>query len=248
MYSLFVMLGIGLAVLIAWRQPRRDGYTPDQRQTLRLAAIIGAIVGAYLLELPADLLGWTAPPPPGLEDLRPLGGRTVLGGLLGGWIAVEFAKWRRGLRQPSGDAFALPLAAALACGRLGCAFAGCCAGAVCEGEPWWTWRDAHGQARFPVQLAETAFHALVAIVIAICLTRGWGRGRLLAGYLAAYGLLRFALEGLRLHPPVLGPLTWYQVLALALVGLAGGTWWARRPRSMPPSLAGSDANVPPGHA
>ena len=119
-YGLCVALGLILA-FAAQRLQRDD--RPDlapHRQALLLAAVIGAVTGAYLLELPADLFGWTWRPPLLPADAMPLGGRTVLGGLLGGWLAVEAIKWRRGIRGATGDRFALPLALALTSGRIGC--------------------------------------------------------------------------------------------------------------------------------
>lgn len=154
LYPIFVATGIGLAALAATRQPPTPGLDADQRTRLSMAAVMGAVFGAYLLQLPADLLGWNAPLPASMPtDVLPLGGRTVLGGLLGGWLAVELAKRLNHITAPSGDGFALPLAIALAVGRLGCASAGCCAGQVCTAH-WWAWHDALGTPRLPVQLVE----------------------------------------------------------------------------------------------
>nr|MBA3687064.1 hypothetical protein [Planctomycetota bacterium] len=77
-YPVWVGLGIALAALISARQTPLPGISPMARLRLALAATIGAILGAYLFELPADLLGWAAPIP-GSDDPLPLGGRTVLG-------------------------------------------------------------------------------------------------------------------------------------------------------------------------
>lgn len=224
-YPLCILIGLALAAWAGSRQPPTPGIDPALRARLAFAAVIGAILGAYLLQLPADLLGWAAPAPDGLEGTLPLGGRTVLGGLLGGWVGVEVAKRVLQVTQPTGDGFALPLAIALACGRVGCALAGCCQGVACA--PTW-WAIAHdGVARVPVPLIEAAFHALAALALWCAARRRWAPGRRLAIYLAVYAVLRFALEFQREHPPAFLALTWYQWLALALFALAGGTWWAR---------------------
>ena len=227
-YFLCVVLGLLLAALAARWQPRSVALPAHQRQVVAVAALVGAIVGAYGLQLPADLAGWNAPPPPGAAgDALPLGGRTVLGGLLGGWLAVEAAKWGIGIRRPTGGDFALPLAIALCCGRFGCLSAGCCAGEPCAAA-WYATVDAAGTPRWPVQLLEAAFHGLAAVVLALAARRRWAPERRLAAYLAAYAVVRFLLEFWRQHPPVLGGLSWHQLLAVALFALAGGTWWARR--------------------
>jgi phosphatidylglycerol:prolipoprotein diacylglycerol transferase len=229
LYTVCVALGIALAALAARWQGEPVGLSRGQRSALLLWAVGGAILGAYGLQLPADLLGFAAPPPPGLHapDAAPLGGRTVLGGLLGGWLAVELGKRRLGVRMPTGDAFALPLAVALGCGRLGCAAAGCCAGVRCAPH-WWACVDAAGAPRLPVQIGEAAVHFAAAIVLAVAARRGLARGRRLAGYLALYAVVRFLLEFARENPPVLLGLSWHQLLAVALLLLAGGTWWRRR--------------------
>lgn len=227
-YFGWVAIGLLAATAAARWQRNPTGLDADRRSRLMLAAAGGSILGAYLLQLPADLFGFSAPPPPGASgDALPLGGRTVLGGLLGGWFAVEFAKRALGIRQPTGDGFALPLAIALGCGRLGCLAAGCCAGERCEAA-WWAATDAEGRSRVPVQAIEALFHGIAALTLAILVRRPRRRpGTLLAGYLTALALLRLLLEAWREHPPVLLGLTWYQLLAIALASVTGPTWWRR---------------------
>lgn len=222
------MLGIAAAGFVARMQRDEVTTTRDQRFRLTLAAVGGAILGAYLLELPADLLGWSAPAPAGGSgDDAPLGGRTVLGGILGAWLAVEAIKPRLAIRFPTGDAFALPLAIALAFGRTGCLLAGCCAGVECSPSAL-AWNDLHGTPRVPVQAIEILFHGLAAGALFVAAKRRAARGRRLAIYVTGYAALRFALEFWRPHPRVIAGLSWYQVLAIALASLGAVTWWRRR--------------------
>ena len=230
-YSLWVALVVVLAFVAARLQPPdRGDLSPPQRQRLMLAAVLGAVAGAFLFELPADLMGWSWRPDGVPADVLPLGGRTVLGGLLGGWLLVEAVKWRSGIRGATGDRFALPLAIALTCGRIGCASAGCCGGQVCD--EWWAW---HG--RFPVQWIEVSFHASAALVLGIAGWRHLAQGQRLALYLMSYAVLRFVLEYWRGNPPLILGITWYQILALAVFLLAGGTW-LHRWRATRPAAAG----------
>jgi phosphatidylglycerol:prolipoprotein diacylglycerol transferase len=226
-YALWVAAGLLLAGIAARWQKEGSGLEPAQRSRLALVALVGAILGAYGLQLPADLFGWNAPPPAGVAgDGMPLGGRTVLGGLLGGWLAVEVQKRRAHIRRPTGDEFALPLALALACGRLGCLAAGCCAGVPCEPGPW-AWVDAAGVSRVPVQAIEAAFHFGAAVLLACGSRRGWQPGRRLLLYFAAYAVVRFALEFWRQNPRVVAFLTWHQMLAMLLFVLASAAWVQR---------------------
>ena len=243
-YFLWVLAGLSLAFVALRWQPRANDLPPQQRQLLRVAALAGAVLGAWLLQLPADLLGWHAPPPPGqLGDATPLGGRTVLGGLLGGWLAVELAKRLGGVTVATGGDFALPLALALCCGRLGCLTAGCCAGSVCEAA-WYATVDAAGTPRWPVQLLEALFHGTAAVGLAwAARTRRWPTLRLVA-YLTSYAGLRFLLEFWRQHPPVALGLSWHQWLAIGLFALAGGTWWARVAGGRRPDVGSATTSRP----
>lgn len=85
-----------------------------------MAAVLGAAKGASCLrgfEDPAILArNWT-------QWQFLLGGKTIVGGLLGGTMAAEWIKWL-GIKRRTGDLFAIPIAAAIAIGRIGCFLAG----------------------------------------------------------------------------------------------------------------------------
>ena len=53
-----------------------------------------------------------------------LGGKTIVGGLHGGWAGVELAKWRLGIRHSTGDVFVFPLIFGMSVGRIGCFLTG----------------------------------------------------------------------------------------------------------------------------
>lgn len=224
-YFVFTVTGVLLAMAATRLVPADDSVPAKVAGPVRLAAIVGAIAGAHLLEWPAEHFGW-APP---LEGHTLFGARTVLGGMLGGWLAVEACKLWLGYRQPTGDRFALPLAIALAVGRLGCVFTGCCPGAVLSpASPWAqvSLRLGHG-ARFPATLVEAWFHAGAAVAVLFALQRGRFTHARLAGYLARYAVVRFGLEWARDVPRPFAGFSWYQLLCVALFVLAGGTFVRR---------------------
>jgi phosphatidylglycerol:prolipoprotein diacylglycerol transferase len=80
-------------------------------------------------------------------------GKSVIGGLAGGYLCVWAAKRALGIRRPLGDLFAVALAAGEAVGRWGCFFAGCCYGTACA-LPWAVWQ--HGMLRHPSQIYSSA--------------------------------------------------------------------------------------------
>jgi phosphatidylglycerol:prolipoprotein diacylglycerol transferase len=53
-----------------------------------------------------------------------MGGKMIVGALMGGLLAVEWAKRRLGVTVRTGDLFALPLCAGIAIGRVGCFLTG----------------------------------------------------------------------------------------------------------------------------
>ncbi len=229
-YSSCILLGVALAFVVRRLAPEPP---PPHQHALSLIAIVGALGGAVLFEVPADFLGWSAGVAGDPVVAHALGGRTVVGGMLGGWMAVEAGKWGLGIRQPTGDGFALSLAVGLACGRLGCFFAGCCAGRTPGPGEWWSGlalpgRD--GVPRFPAQLVEVGFHALAAVALFSLARAGKLRTRRFAAYVALYAAFRFAIERVRDNPRLALGLTYYQWLAMPLFALAAGTFAARRPR------------------
>src|SRR4051812_25687651 len=106
-----------LAVFLIARRclPRSAaGSLPVEQQAgLALAAFLGGVFGAKLPFVFARGVDWTE------AATWTADGKTVTTGLIGAYIAVEFAKWLMGIRIKTGDSFALPLALALAVGRWG---------------------------------------------------------------------------------------------------------------------------------
>jgi hypothetical protein len=84
-----------------------------------------------------------------------LSSKTIVGGLIGGLIAVEIVKKIAGIRTPTGDLFAIPLCVGIAVGRIGCFLTGLDDGtfAVATTLPWGI-NFGDGIARHPTQLYE----------------------------------------------------------------------------------------------
>src|SRR5579883_3097625 len=99
-YALCIAAGIALAWAVRRIVPRAS-Y--PHATALAAVALVGALSGAVLLELPAAWLGWSASIAGEPVRTHGLGGRTVLGGILGGWLAVELTKPALGIRVPTGD-------------------------------------------------------------------------------------------------------------------------------------------------
>ncbi|HYP99704.1 MAG TPA: prolipoprotein diacylglyceryl transferase family protein [Polyangiaceae bacterium] len=215
-----------LALVIALLLPSaRSKVPPDARRTyavLQFITLAGALFGAKLAMLAGDL-GW----PVRAVDTEQLvfSGRSITGGLLGGFLAAEFAKPWLGWREPPNDWFATKLLLSIAIGRVGCVFAGCCRGIATDWPLYVAYSD--GIPRVPVSALECGFHALLAVGFFMLYRAERCRGRLFAGYLVLYGIWRFAFEPLRETPKFLGGASVYQAIALLLV--VAGSWSLTRP-------------------
>lgn len=180
-----------------------------------VAAIAGAALGSrvlYWLEDPQQTLAhWR-------EVSYLLGGKTVVGGLIGGWIAVEIAKRWAGISSRTGDLFAVPLAVAIAIGRIGCHLAGLADQTY--GTPTsmpWGVDLGDGVSRHPAVLYESAALCALAFVLARAQRRPHAAGDLFKGFMVGYMLIRLVVDAFKAgHPLVLG-LTTIQIAALAVI-------------------------------
>lgn len=220
-YAWLMLAGIVVSVFWWTRLVKRDG----RLIYLYLAALVGAFVGAKAAYLFAEgWLHWHDPQ----KWLVLATGKSITGALLGGYVAVEIAKRVMGYSAATGDLFALVVPLGLMVGRVGCILNGCCLGRVCASS-WFTMADQSGIARWPAALVELLFNAFMLMVALWLKQRRNLPGQHFHIYLIAYGCFRFFHEFLRDTPRLLGPLTGYQFVALAVAGL-GIAGFARRAR------------------
>jgi phosphatidylglycerol:prolipoprotein diacylglycerol transferase len=109
---------IGFRVYLALRRRAGDTVIVPYRWATLSCAAGGAALGARTL-------AWLANPQ-AAYDLPSvlLGGKTIVGGLIGGLIGVELVKLAMGIRRSTGDLYAPALAVAIAIGRIGCLLTG----------------------------------------------------------------------------------------------------------------------------
>jgi phosphatidylglycerol:prolipoprotein diacylglycerol transferase len=187
---------------------RRRGISSEGVWTVVAIGFVCAVLCAKLAQMIAE--GWPTNVP--LEagiDPR-VGGRSLLGGLVGGWLGVEIAKRYYGLKRSTGDMFALALPAGEAVGRIGCYLNGCCYGSEYRGIGA-IWQ--HGAWRYPAQLYSSAVAlSLFCLLLRLFLRGGLPEGRLFTLYLLGFGLTRFGLEFIRWRESVvfgLSPMQWF---------------------------------------
>jgi len=209
-YSFFVTGGIVAAVLVYYLNTRGRSVG-NNALYIALAAAIGGILGSKLPIWIANLPQIIANP--GRLDLL-LSGRTIVGGIIGGALAVYVTKKRLHITQRLGNYLVPSLCIGIFFGRIGCFLAGCCYGTATT-LPWGV-DFGDGIARNPTQLYEALF-VLVLFVYAQIMRDRYEPGELFRRFMIAYFSWRFLLEFMRVNPVSAMGLTYYQVASVGVV-------------------------------
>lgn len=227
-HLLFEMLSYTIGYrLYVWQRARtQDLISDDGRMWIFLGAALGALLGSHLLgilENPAYLrqLNWQIW----------LGNKTIVGGLLGGLIGVEWTKKIIGVHTSSGDLMTYPLIFALAIGRIGCHFAGLTDGThgIASGLPW-AINFGDGIPRHPVNLYEVTFLLLLALFLFQAeKKKPFANGNRFKIFMVSYLLWRFALEFIK--PVWLLPIGISSIQVAVLGGLAYYMYIGFEPRT-----------------
>lgn len=155
--------GFQLYLYLKRRSPGpRYGWEADL--WILAACIFGAIAGAKLLAwAEAPMLYWAL-----IHDPRFwFGGKTIVGGLLGGWAGIEIAKRVMGLTGSTGDLCVFPAIIGMCIGRVGCFLTGL-SDNTCGTRTSLPWGVDYGDgvSRHPAQIYEILFLAGLGLVLA----------------------------------------------------------------------------------
>ncbi len=213
----FLAYAIGFQVYLALKRKFRDVIAPAERWQVIAAAAFGAALGSRLLGWMEDpMLAWHA----GL-----VGGKTIVGGLAGGWIAVEAVKAKMGVRVRTGDLLSIPLAVGIAIGRVGCFLTGLPDDTYGTATllPWGV-DFGDGIRRHPTQLYEIVFLVFLATVLFQAL-KMVAAGILETGdvfrlFIVGYGSWRVLIDFVKPEPRLLGMsvIQWTCLAGLAYCG------------------------------
>ncbi|MEZ6122561.1 MAG: prolipoprotein diacylglyceryl transferase [Planctomycetaceae bacterium] len=222
LYPLIMLLAVSAGFVLNRYYRSRIALDPQTRLWIGLAAFSGAMIGARLPFLVPGLPGFT-----GGESLL-LSGKTILFGMVGGYLAVEVAKRHIRLKVKTGDSFAVPVAVSIGIGRLACFCGGCCYGTPTT-VPWAvTFPSVDHLTRHPTQIYESLFHLTAAAMLAWMYQRKLQQGQLIKLYFLSYFMYRFLTEFIRPEPRITAGLTAYQWSALAFSLLFAALWWHDR--------------------
>ncbi|SEG29669.1 prolipoprotein diacylglyceryl transferase [Paenibacillus sp. UNC499MF] len=218
----------------------KEKLQPSQALWILVGATLGAAAGSKMLY-------WLEDPALTLERWNDMSylmeGKTIVGGLLGGLIGVEWTKRRIGHTRSTGDDMALPLLAGMTIGRIGCFLTGLDDHTYGTPTGWVTGVDfGDGVLRHPTQLYEIAFLLLLGIAIVLLKIRSRQRsihlpdGILFIIFMGGYLLFRLLIDFIKPTPHPYAGLNNIQLACLA--GLVYYSLLLRRKLAAKPTLIG----------
>jgi prolipoprotein diacylglyceryltransferase len=212
-----------------WRMRERSAFPAAAWEQLAILSgvTLGALFGSKLLYW---LNYWDALQAQPLAAW--LGGKTIVGALLGGLLGVELAKAGLGWKTSTGDSFVWPLLAGIAIGRVGCQLSG--VEDLTYGAPTglpWGWDYGDGIPRHPTAIYEILGLGLIALALRFApfLRQPGDRFR---GFMVTYLALRLGLDGLKPphvppSPGALQPMNLLSLSAIQWACIAGMLYYAR---------------------
>ena len=229
-FGVLVAIGSLIGIWIFQRELKRKGL-PEAGVDAGIAGVLGGLLGAKLL--------WTIEhvgdgPIAGLLFSR--GGMSWFGGFMGGVGAGIWMLRRRGIPVMAGLAAASPgLALGHAIGRIGCFLVGDDYGRPTD-LPWGV-AFPEGLPPTDIPVHPTQLYEMAALLPVVWLLIRWRRqgvaDRIVFGrYLVLAGIIRFAIEFVRVNEPLAGPFTLAHLISAAVTigGLAILSSRARSPR------------------
>ncbi|HYP15552.1 MAG TPA: prolipoprotein diacylglyceryl transferase [Bryobacteraceae bacterium] len=233
-YGVLVALAFLCAIWVTSRIAKGFGLEPEQVTNLAVYCALAGMAGAKLFMF---LFDWEiyARNPGQIFSLSTLQAAGVYQGGLLLALLVAFLYMRR-TKMPAlltADVFAPGLALGHFIGRLGCFSAGCCWGTECNRSWAVTFRNPEAAELtgvplnvplHPSQLYEAFAELLLFFILYWFIRRPHRTGSVIGLYLAAYSLIRFAVEFFRHHEQALpgGVLSLTQWISIGtlLLGLA----------------------------
>ncbi len=207
------------AVTIAMTRGQTSPVPARHRNSYLLIMTQGVILGSLFLGTLNLYLS-------GITDVF---GKSILGAICGGVLAVEAFKHYHQIRGSTGARLVPGLAAGIVIGRLGCFFAGLedhTYGAA-SSLPWAV-DFGDGVARHPVQLYESLAMLIVFLAALTVQYRGrqtapgrwirWLEANAFYLFVLCYAVQRFAWEFLKPYSEIVGPLNVFHLACLALAG------------------------------
>ncbi|MBI3968151.1 MAG: prolipoprotein diacylglyceryl transferase [Chloroflexi bacterium] len=225
-HDFFMALGLVAGLLLYYAELRRHGLLGHKIVVISVAAIFGGGLGCRLItaweHLPYYSNLGTAP----FSYVIAHSGKSIIGGIAGGYLAIVLAKRVLGYTRSTGDYYAAAIPFAMVIGRIGCFLSELPLGKPTD-LPWGIAVSEEAARHFatcpgcngrmhPSMVYEIGFHLLAFVVILRYRSLVVVQGDTLKLYLLAAAIFRFLVELVRANPEQVAGLTGPQVVLLPL--------------------------------
>ena len=225
-HDFFTALGLLAGLLLYYWELRRRDMLNLPIFWISIAAIVGGGIGARLS------VAWQHPEYYATFGTVPLSyffahsGKSIIGGIVGGYLAIWLAKRAFRYRRSTGDCYAAAIPLAMAIGRVGCFLSELPLGTPTT-LPWGLTVSQEAARHFevcpycdgrmhPSMVYEIIFHAVAFVLIMRYRHLLIVQGDALKLYLLAAAIFRFLVEFVRGSPEMVGGLTSAQVALIPL--------------------------------
>ncbi len=216
-HDAFSMLALIVGLAIYYRELRRRGWLEPTIVWISVAAVLGAAIGARAITSWEHLEIYAAFADRPFTEVIERSGKSILGGIAGGYLAIVLAKRAFDYRRSTGDLYALAIPVATVIGRIGCFLTELPLGTPTS-LPWAIAIDPFGPMH-PSMLYEIGFNLIAITVIVRYRYLVPVQGDTLKAYLLAAGIFRFLVEFVRGNEVQVFGLTGPQMVLMPLVGL-----------------------------
>jgi phosphatidylglycerol:prolipoprotein diacylglycerol transferase len=228
-HDAFTILALVVGLGLYYRDLRRRGWLDETIVWISLAAVFGGLVGARVITAWEHVEVYAAFGERPISEAIEHSGKSLIGALAGGYLAIVLMKRAFGYRRSTGDAYLLAIPVATIIGRIGCFLSELPLGTPTD-LPWGVTVSPEAAALFarcpgcdvpmhPSMLYEIAFNVVAIAAIVRWRDRVPVSGDAVKLYLLGAGVFRFLVEGLRGNEPQALGLTGPQWVLIPLVGL-----------------------------
>jgi prolipoprotein diacylglyceryltransferase len=256
-HDFFTSLGLLVGLLLYYHELRRRKMLCWQIFWISIAAIIGGGLGCRLITAWEHLPYYTSQGDVPFSYLIAHSGKSIIGGIAGGYVAIKLSKKAFKYNISTGDCYAAAIPLAMAIGRVGCFLSELPLGKPTD-LPWGISASESAAQHFttcpyclekmhPSMIYEIIVHLIAFFVILRYRNQVMVQGDTLKIYLLAAAIFRFLVEFVRANPEQFGGLTGPQIVLIPLTGLLVYHFirqWRRGVYRMPPVPAAPAVLVP----
>ena len=210
-HDAFTVLALAVGLAIYYRELRRRGWLGGPIVWISLAAVLGGAVGARVITSWEHLEVYGAIADQPFSEVIEHSGKSILGAIAGGYIAIVLSKRAFGYTRSTGDCYLLAIPVATVIGRIGCFFSELPLGTPTD-LPWGISVSPAAAAAFarcpgcdvpmhPSMVYEILFNLVAIAVILRYRDRVVVPGDAVKLYLLAAGIFRFLVEFVRGNEP-----------------------------------------------